>query len=203
MIGRGNRSTRRTPAPVPLCPPQTPHAARARTRAAAVGSQRLTAWATARPITIFMGGGVQTPKILGAIKYRWLFRVSGSAEVEFFEETNLGSLFWRGFLEVADRRLSVGFYKHVYKKFLLVCFKNLARLTPRSSLIFHTLIFVQLRKKFLAFMDPKSYTRFKREHYWTLSWARWMKHKYSVYLSKLHLHIIVPFTRSFPFRFKD
>jgi hypothetical protein len=28
MIGRGNRSTRRKPAPVPLCPPQTPHAAR-------------------------------------------------------------------------------------------------------------------------------------------------------------------------------
>jgi hypothetical protein len=43
MIGRGNRSTRRKPAPVPLCPPQTQHAARTRTRAAAVGSQRLTA----------------------------------------------------------------------------------------------------------------------------------------------------------------
>jgi hypothetical protein len=43
MIGRGNRSTRRKPAPVPLCPPQTPHAARMRNRAAAVGSQRLTA----------------------------------------------------------------------------------------------------------------------------------------------------------------
>jgi hypothetical protein len=28
---------------VPLCPPQTPHAARTRSRAAAVGSQRLTA----------------------------------------------------------------------------------------------------------------------------------------------------------------
>jgi hypothetical protein len=28
---------------VPLCPPQTPHAARTRTRAAAVGSQHLTA----------------------------------------------------------------------------------------------------------------------------------------------------------------
>jgi hypothetical protein len=42
-IGRGNRNTRRKPAPVPLCPPQTPHAARTRTRAAAVGSQRLTA----------------------------------------------------------------------------------------------------------------------------------------------------------------
>jgi hypothetical protein len=26
MIGRGNRSTRRKPAPVQLCPPQTPHA---------------------------------------------------------------------------------------------------------------------------------------------------------------------------------
>jgi hypothetical protein len=43
MIGKGNRSTRRKPAPVPLCPPQTPHAARTRTRAAAVGNQRLTA----------------------------------------------------------------------------------------------------------------------------------------------------------------
>jgi hypothetical protein len=41
MIGMGNRSTRRKPAPVPLCPPQTPHAARTRTRAAAVRSQRL------------------------------------------------------------------------------------------------------------------------------------------------------------------
>jgi hypothetical protein len=28
---------------VPLCPPQTPHAARTRIRAAAVGSHRLTA----------------------------------------------------------------------------------------------------------------------------------------------------------------
>jgi hypothetical protein len=43
MIGRGNRSTRRKPAPVPLCPPQTPHAARTRNLAAAVGSQRLIA----------------------------------------------------------------------------------------------------------------------------------------------------------------
>jgi hypothetical protein len=49
-IGRGNRSTRRKPAPAPLCPPQIPHdQTRARTRAAAVGSQRLTAWAMVRP----------------------------------------------------------------------------------------------------------------------------------------------------------
>jgi hypothetical protein len=49
IIGKGNRSTRRKPAPVPLCPPQTPHAAWTRTWAAAVGRQRLTAWAMARP----------------------------------------------------------------------------------------------------------------------------------------------------------
>jgi hypothetical protein len=43
-IGRGNRSTRRKPAPAPLCLPQIllDHT-RDRTRAAAVGSQRLTA----------------------------------------------------------------------------------------------------------------------------------------------------------------
>jgi hypothetical protein len=43
------RETRRKPAPVPLCSPQTPHAVRTRTRNAAVGSHRLTAWATTRP----------------------------------------------------------------------------------------------------------------------------------------------------------
>jgi hypothetical protein len=48
MIGRENRSTWRKPTPVPLCPPQTPHAARTRTRTVAVGSQRLTAWSMAR-----------------------------------------------------------------------------------------------------------------------------------------------------------
>jgi hypothetical protein len=43
-IDKGIRSTRRKPAPAPLCPPQFPHdMTQARTRAAAVGSQRLTA----------------------------------------------------------------------------------------------------------------------------------------------------------------
>jgi hypothetical protein len=42
-IGRGNRRTRRKPAPAPLCPPQIPlNQTRARTQATAVGSQRLT-----------------------------------------------------------------------------------------------------------------------------------------------------------------
>jgi hypothetical protein len=43
-IGRGNQSTRKKPAPAPLCPPQIPlDQTLDRTRAAAVGSQRLTA----------------------------------------------------------------------------------------------------------------------------------------------------------------
>jgi hypothetical protein len=49
-IGRGNQSTWRKPAPAPLCPPQIPHdQTLARTRAVAVGSQRLTVWAMALP----------------------------------------------------------------------------------------------------------------------------------------------------------
>jgi hypothetical protein len=48
-IGRGKRSTRRKPAAVPLCPPQIPHDLTwTRTRAAPVGSRRLTARAMAR-----------------------------------------------------------------------------------------------------------------------------------------------------------
>jgi hypothetical protein len=43
MIGRRNRSSRRKPAPVPLCSPQISHdPTRARTPAAAMGSRRLT-----------------------------------------------------------------------------------------------------------------------------------------------------------------
>jgi hypothetical protein len=52
-IGRVNRSTWSKPAPVPLCPPQNQHDLTwARTRAAAVGSRRLTAWSTGRPVTL-------------------------------------------------------------------------------------------------------------------------------------------------------
>jgi hypothetical protein len=43
-IGRGSQCTLRKPAPAPFCPPQIPlDQTRARTQAAAVGSQRLTA----------------------------------------------------------------------------------------------------------------------------------------------------------------
>jgi hypothetical protein len=51
ILGNGNRSIRRKPAPVTLCPPQIAHdLTRARTRATAVGSRRLTARAMARPL---------------------------------------------------------------------------------------------------------------------------------------------------------
>jgi hypothetical protein len=49
-IGKRNRSIRRKPALVPIRPPQIPlDQTRTRTWATAVGSQRLTAWAMARP----------------------------------------------------------------------------------------------------------------------------------------------------------
>jgi hypothetical protein len=49
-IGRGNWSTQRKPAPVPLCPSQTPHdLTQARTQATTVGRQWLTTWAMAWP----------------------------------------------------------------------------------------------------------------------------------------------------------
>jgi hypothetical protein len=64
-IGRGNRSTRRKPAPAPLRPPQIQHDLTwARTLAAAAGSRRLTAWATARPF--------QTKKHRAAIQAAFL-----------------------------------------------------------------------------------------------------------------------------------
>jgi hypothetical protein len=67
-MGRGNRSTRRKPALAPLCPPQIPHdQTRARTRAAAVRSQRLTAWAMARPHVSLSAD----PKIV-SLGYLWL-----------------------------------------------------------------------------------------------------------------------------------
>jgi hypothetical protein len=66
-IGRGNRSTRRKPAPAPLCPPKIPlDQTRDQTRAAAVGSQRLTASAMARPTSVML---IYIPLLLFAANY--------------------------------------------------------------------------------------------------------------------------------------
>jgi hypothetical protein len=71
-IGRGNRSTRRKPAPTSLCLPQIPlDQTRARTWAAEVGSQRLTAWAMARLSSIFARDEIPFG-ISPIIKYLWL-----------------------------------------------------------------------------------------------------------------------------------
>jgi hypothetical protein len=52
-IGKGNRSTQRKHTPAPLSPPQIPlDQTRVWTRAAAVGRERPTAWAMARPKVI-------------------------------------------------------------------------------------------------------------------------------------------------------
>jgi hypothetical protein len=54
-IGNENRSTLRKPAPMPLCPPQTPHYLTwARSRAAAVGNRRLIAWVMAWPNYVWL-----------------------------------------------------------------------------------------------------------------------------------------------------
>jgi hypothetical protein len=59
-IGRGNRSTRRKPAPAPLCPQQISHdQTRARTRAAAVVSQRLTTWDLSIYLSIYLSMALQ------------------------------------------------------------------------------------------------------------------------------------------------
>jgi hypothetical protein len=49
LIGRGNGSTQRKPAPVPLCPPQIPHDL--------IGCKpgRLTAWTMAQPLKMHFG----------------------------------------------------------------------------------------------------------------------------------------------------
>jgi hypothetical protein len=81
---------------MPLCPPQTQHAARTRTRPAAVGSQQLTAWAMTRPSVALLVNKYHayngTPKVhkkisriikirsstLQDIRYKWIYIVLDS-----------------------------------------------------------------------------------------------------------------------------
>jgi hypothetical protein len=66
-IGRGNRITRRRPAPALLCLPH--EQTWIRTRAAAMGSQWLTAWAMVRPILFLF----LSSTILGYLVKRWIY----------------------------------------------------------------------------------------------------------------------------------
>jgi hypothetical protein len=55
-IGRGNRSTRRKPAPFPLCPPEIPHdLIRVWTSDVAVEDRIITTWATAQLCLVSTG----------------------------------------------------------------------------------------------------------------------------------------------------
>jgi hypothetical protein len=89
---QGKPSTRRKPAPGPFCPPQIPlEQTRIWTRASAVGSQRLTAWAKARPHMYN-----KTANIINANKWSWLLMrnrpvcihkgSSTTAELKFSEQ---------------------------------------------------------------------------------------------------------------------
>jgi hypothetical protein len=72
-IGRGNGSTRRVPAPVPLCPPQIPHdLTRARTLAAEVESRRRIAWVMTRPGALLITGTYRQD-LNGSGVYDWTF----------------------------------------------------------------------------------------------------------------------------------
>jgi hypothetical protein len=69
---QGNRSTRRKPAPVPLCPPQIPHDMTwPGTQVAAVGTRRITSWAMARPWASFLGFYVAAHPIT-ALRWLWV-----------------------------------------------------------------------------------------------------------------------------------
>jgi hypothetical protein len=72
-IGRGNQSVRRKPIPLPLCPPWIPHyLTRAWTRAAAMGSQWLTAWAMARSFILVRKLMMnEMAKYLGNLWQKW------------------------------------------------------------------------------------------------------------------------------------
>jgi hypothetical protein len=67
IIGRGNRSTRRKPTPVTLCPSWSPHDLnRDRTQAAAMGFMRLSTWGTTRPPLIVAQLVKKSPALYGA-----------------------------------------------------------------------------------------------------------------------------------------
>jgi hypothetical protein len=81
MTDRGNWSSRRKPAPMPLCPLQIPHD---RTRAATVGDRQLTAWAMVRtapsPGVDVKRRAYQTNKVKAVLtpELHWLLRDIGT-----------------------------------------------------------------------------------------------------------------------------
>jgi hypothetical protein len=78
-IGLGNRSTRRKPATIPLCRPQIPHyLTRVRIPASAIGSRRLSAWATVLPFESGKSCWMDFGSLhISDFTLYWLLRVAG------------------------------------------------------------------------------------------------------------------------------
>jgi hypothetical protein len=100
-IDRANGSTRWKTAPAPLCPPKIPHDLTwARTRAAAVGSQWLTAWAMARPREKVLHP--HTPEGIFIFLCIFIFKYTGWGrkieDAESIDVNNAPNLFWLFFV---------------------------------------------------------------------------------------------------------
>jgi hypothetical protein len=128
-ISRGNRSTRRKPAPMPLRPPQITHdLTRARTLAAAVGSLRLTAWAMARPMEGLKCPVYRVLKPFSYVKYTWGAHVNSQYSVG-------NRRAW--YMRYADRSYKLFFFRH--QKYASKCMiRILTRITKPFSYVRYT-----------------------------------------------------------------
>jgi hypothetical protein len=116
-IGRGNRSIRRKPAPVSLCPPQTPQELTwSQTRAAALGSRRLTAWAMARP--------QRNTKVIDDIKYSTLCE----NKQKLYNNTNRADV-----LHNPSQFYPPLFFQNVFLRYILMLFTHLHAVPPDTS----------------------------------------------------------------------
>jgi hypothetical protein len=106
-IGRGNRSTRRKPTPLPLCrPPKLHHVTWTRTRAAvAAGSRRLTAWSMTRPYREPCALTAQDTIIFGILSHLQMWSDNVLTSRPSPDERWQLLSYWT-FLEVKEYRLS-------------------------------------------------------------------------------------------------
>jgi hypothetical protein len=105
MIGKGNRSTQRKPAPVPLCPPQTPHAARTRTRVAAVESQRQVFVPTNVYVPLFMRCFCAYWRFFGALLLMLITDIK-------WKRINFKNLFLTQQITVLNKELGIPILQH-------------------------------------------------------------------------------------------